>query len=108
MHLRLQYYADDPLNYNDMVFTIDGFDYKFHPTNIQRGKGDGVMIWEQSDDVLREADKDLVYALAHCHWVRLKLHGADGMNHVKLIGEEQIKSFKETYQLFLLRNGSIK
>ena len=35
LRLRVQYYADDPLNYTDMVFTVDGFDYKFHPVNIK-------------------------------------------------------------------------
>ncbi len=107
LHLRLQYYADDPLNYNDMVFTIDGFEYKFHPVNIKRGKGDGIMIWEQSDDVVKVGDKDLVYALAHCNWAQLKLHGADDMSHVKLISDDQLKTFKQTLELFLLRGGQI-
>ena len=106
LRLRIQYYADDPLNYNDMVFTIDGFDYKFHPVNIKRGHGEDIMIWEQSDDVLKSADKDLVYALSHCqYWAQVKLHGSDGMNHVKLISKEQLLDFKRTVQLFLLRGG---
>lgn len=109
LRLRHQYYADDPLNYTDMVFTIDGFDYKFHPVNIKRGKGDGIMIWEQSDDELKVADKDLVYALAHCkYWAQIKLHGDDDMTHVKLLTKEQIDAFKRTLQLYLLRGGSFK
>ncbi|MBQ0069609.1 MAG: hypothetical protein KBT09_07640 [Bacteroidales bacterium] len=106
LRLRLQYYADDPLNYNDMVFTVDGFDYKFHPVNIQRGHGEGVMIWENSDDELKVADKDLVYALSHCqYWTQVKLHGDDNMVHVKQITKEQLADFKRTVQLFLLRGG---
>lgn len=109
LRLRVQYYADDPLNYNDMVFQIDGFEYKFRPVNIKRGKGDGIMIWEQSDDELKTADKDLVYALSHCqYWAQLKLHGDDGMNHVKLISKEQIEDFSRTVKLYLLRGGSFK
>ncbi len=109
LRLRIQYYADDPLNYNSMVFTIDGFDYKFVPTNIQRGKGEGIMIWEQSDDELKTGDKDLVYALSHCqYWAQLKLHGEDGMNHVKLLNKDQLEAMKRTVQLYLLRGGSFK
>lgn len=109
LRLRIQYYADDPLNYNDMEFTIDGFDYKFHPTNIQRGHGEDIMIWENSDDELKVADKDLVYALSHCqYWAQVKLHGDDGMVHVKLISKEQIEDFKRTVQLYLLRGGTFK
>lgn len=109
LRLRLQYYADDPLNYTDVVFTVDGFDYKFRPVNIKRGKGEGIMIWEQSDDVLKTADKDLVYALSHCqYWAQVKLHGDDGMTHVKLITKEQLEDFKRTVQLYLLRGGSFQ
>ena len=109
LRLRIQYYADDPLNYNSMVFTIDGFDYRFVPTNIKRGKGDGIMIWEQSDDELKTADKDLVYALSHCqYWAQVKLHGEDGMLHVKLLTKEQLEAMKRTVQLYLLRGGSFK
>ena len=107
LRLRLQYYADDPLEYNHMVFQIDGFDYEFTPLNIARGQGEGINIWEQSDDPLRTTDKDLVYAMSHCeHWAQVKLNGADGMTHVKLISKDQIESFKRTVQLYLLRGGS--
>lgn len=109
LRLRSQYYADDPLNYTSMIFTIDGFDYKFRPVNIHRGKGDGVMIWENSDDELMTADKDLVYALSHCqYWTQVKYHGDDGMTHVKLIDKEQLNAMKRTVQLYLLRGGSFK
>ena len=63
----------------------------------------------QSDDELKVADKDLVYALSHCqYWAQLKLHGDDGMNHVKLISKEQIEDFSRTVKLYLLRGGSFK
>lgn len=109
LRLRIQYYADDPLNYVSMVFTIDGFDYKFIPTNIHRGKGEGIMIWENSDDELKVGDKDLVYALTHCqYWAQVKLHGDDGMTHVKLLTKDQLEAMKRTLQLYLLRGGSFK
>lgn len=109
LRLCVQYYADDPLNYNEIIFTIDGFDYKFKPINIKRGKGEGIMIWEQSDDELRVGDKDLVYALSHCqYWAQAKLRGVDGMVHIKSITKEQLAYFRQTLELFLLRGGSFK
>ena len=107
LKMRLQYYADDPLNFKDMEFIIDGFEYKFHPTNVQRGKATGVMIWEASDDEIKAADKDLAYALSHCTWARLKLIGASGINHVKVISEDQLKGFKRVMQMYLLQGGTI-
>ena len=105
LRLRLQYYADDPLKFVKLHFIIDGFDYYFTPTNFKRGKGKGIMIWENSDDPLTSADKDLVYALTHCKWCQLKIIGASGMQHVKMINDSQFNDFRHTLQLYLLKGG---
>lgn len=107
LRLRVQYYADDPLRFEKLHFIIDGFDYYFTPTNIQRGKGKGIMIWENSDDVLTSQDKDLVYALTHCEWAQLKIIGADGMQHVKMISDSQFEDFYNTLQLYRLKGGTL-
>lgn len=109
MRLRIQYYADDPLNYNQIAFVVDGFDYPFTPTNIKCGDGEEGYVWQQSDDELHDKDKDLVYAISHCeNWAELKLVGADGMEHIKPLTREKLDEFKRTLQLFLLRGGSLK
>lgn len=108
LRLRVQYYADDPLNYKKLLFNIDGFDYEFTPTNFQRGKGRGIMIWENSDDPLRAADKDLIYALSHCNWCQMRLIGSDGMQHVKMISESQKADFLRTLQLYRLKGGKFE
>lgn len=105
LHLRVQYYADDPLYYNDILFTIDGFDYKFHPSKPSRGKMGARMYWEQSEDALVSQHKDLVYALSHCHWVRMSLRGADGMNHVKMLSKAQLEAFTNTLELYRAMGG---
>ena len=107
LHLRVQYYADDPLQFNDIVFTIDGFDYRYHAVSPQRGKGTGRMIWELSDQEASASDKDLLYALSHAHWVRMYLVGSDGTKHVKMLTETQIRDFYLVLQLYRLLGGRI-
>ena len=99
------FYADDPLNYNDITFTIDGFNYSFHPGKPARGKQGARMYWEQSEDALTAQDKDLVYALSHCHWARISLKGADGMNHVKMLTDKQLEAFAHTFELYRAMGG---
>lgn len=106
LRLRVQYYADDPLKFQKLLFVIDGFEYFFTPTNFQRGKGRGVMIWENSDDVVKTSDKDLLYALTHCTWCQLRLIGADGIHHVKMLTKEQLNDFNNTLHLYLLSGGT--
>jgi len=106
LHLRVQYYADDPLNYDQLIFTIDGHDYTFFPENLQRGKLSDEMYWENSDDPLHTQDKDLVYALAHSHWVLFKLQGTDGIKHVFLLDDEQRSAFARTLALYRLIGGT--
>ncbi len=107
LHLRVQYYADDPLQFNDILFQIDGFDYRYRATSPRRGKGTGRMIWEESDQVAVAANKDLLYALSHAHWVRMSLVGADGTKHVKMLTEKQIRDFYSILQLYRLLGGEI-
>lgn len=106
LHLRVYYYADDPLNYSDIQFTIDGFNYDFHPKRPERGKLGARMYWEQSDDALSSQHKDLVYALSHCHWARMSLKGADGMNHVKMLTKAQLEAFASTLELYRAMGGT--
>ncbi|MBR6284847.1 MAG: hypothetical protein IKR25_11235 [Muribaculaceae bacterium] len=108
LRLRIQYYADDPLNYYEAQFNINGFDYSFKPTNFKRGKGKGRMIWENSDDPVTAADKDLIYALAHGDWVVLKLMAPSGINHNKQLTDEQLAAFRQVLNLYLLKGGVIE
>ena len=107
LRLRVQYCADDPLLFNDIQFQIDGFDYRYRANSPQRGKGTGRMIWEESDQVVVAANKDLLYALSHAHWVRMALVGADGTKHVKMLTEKQIRDFYSILQLYRLLGGVI-
>lgn len=107
LRMRIQYYADDPLNFKKVHFTIDGFDYDFTPSNTSRGQAGPRRFWENNDQPLTSADKDLVYALAHATWVRMALVGDKGINHVKLLSEQDIRDFYNVLQLYRLMGGTI-
>ena len=105
LRLCVRYCADDPLDFDQMVFTIDGYDYPFYPADPQRGTLDGDLYWEYSDDVMREVHKDLVYALAHSNWVALKLLSTRGIHHVKMLTDGQRADFAHTLDLYRLCGG---
>ncbi len=107
LRLRVQYYADDPLNFNRIDFLIDGFEYSYQPSQKQSGRVYGKMIWENCDEPLTASDKDLIYALTHCQWARMSLVGHDGINHVKMLSDEQLKGLRTVLQLYLLRGGTL-
>lgn len=107
LRLRLQYCADDPLNFSRIDFVIDGFDYTYTPSNTKRGKLSARLFWETCDDVVGQDDKDLIYALTHCKWAEMLLIGADGINHLKELTDDQLASLRAMLQLYLLRGGQL-
>ena len=107
LRLCVQYCADDPLDFDQLLFTIDGFDYPFYPASTEQGELEGGLYWEQSDDVLQPVHKDLVYALAHSHWVALKLLSTRGIHHVKMLTDGQRTDFAHTLDLYRLLGGGI-
>lgn len=107
LRLRVQYCADDPLDFDQLVFTIDGYDYMFYPSNHQHGALDGGLYWELSDDELQPAYKDLVYALAHSNWVALKLMSTRGIHHVKMLTDGQRSDFANTLDFYRLLGGEL-
>ncbi len=107
LRLCVQYCADDPLDFDQFLFTIDGFDYPFYPSDHEHGTLDGGLFWECSDDVLQPQYKDLIYALAHSHWVAIKLWSTRGIHHVKMLTDGQREDFAHTLDLYRLLAGSI-
>lgn len=107
LRLCVQYCADDPLDFDQLLFTIDGYDYPFYPADHESGELDGGLYWELSDDVLRPVHKDLVYALAHSNWVALKLLSTRGIHHVKMLTDGQRADFAHTLDLYRLLGGKL-
>lgn len=107
LRLCVQYCADDPLDFDQILFTIDGYDYPYYPSNHEHGELDGGLYWESSDDVLKEGYRDLVYALAHSHWVAVKMMSTRGIHHVKMLSDGQRADFAQTLDLYRLLGGSL-
>lgn len=107
LRLCVQYCADDPLDFDQLIFTIDGYNYPFYPADHEHGTLDGGLYWEASDDVLRPVHKDLVYALAHSNWVALKLMSTRGIHHVKMLTDGQRADFAHALDLYRLLGGKI-
>lgn len=105
LRLCVQYCSSLPLHYDLVVFTIDGYDYQFYPSETHLTRLEDGQWVERSDDVLREGYKDLVYALAHGSWVVMKLGGADGRNPVKMLTDGQREDFAKTFSLYRLLGG---
>lgn len=105
LRLCVRYCADQPLNYDQIIFTIDGYDYPFYPLEPQYTTLDNGLYLECSDDVLRTAHKDLIYALAHGHWVAAKLVNPRGIQRVKILTDGQREDFAHTLDLYRLLGG---
>lgn len=107
LRLCVQYCGASPLNYDQAIFHIDGFDYIFYPSEPRQGVTAQGLHWERSDDVLHPAYKDLVYALAHSHWAILKLVGYNGISHAKVLTDGQRDDFANVLALYRLLGGEL-
>jgi hypothetical protein len=107
LRLCVRYLGETPMDFDQLVFTIDGFDYMFYPTDVQHGLTDSGSYWSISDNEVHPAYKDLVYALAHGHWGIMKMQGSGGVSLVKMLTDGQRDDFARTLALYLLLGGSI-
>ena len=107
LRLCVHYCADDPIDFDQLIFSIDGYDYPFYPVETLSGELTGGLYWQWSDDELSAPYKDLVYALAHSHWAAIKLMSIRGIHHVKMLTDGQRIDFAHTLDLYRLLGGII-
>ena len=108
LRLCVHYCADDPIDFDQLIFSIDGYDYPFYPSETQYGELTDGLYWQWSDDELVAPYKDLVYALAHSHWVAIKLMSKRGIHHVKMLTDGQRADFAATLDLYRLLGGTFR
>lgn len=107
LRLCMRYCADAPVEFDQLTFTIDGFDYIFYPVDPQCKPLVGGQYLSFCDDVIHAGYKDLVYALAHGHWMMFKLQGMGGVSRVKVLTDGQREDFSQTLALYLLLGGEL-
>lgn len=104
LRFRFQYFADNWLFFSKIQFSIDSRAYEFTPSETETDSGDGGHIWEWFDESLRDSDKELIYALSNAKSAKIKIIGKQYYD-TKTISQTQIKSFKQTLELFEALGG---
>jgi hypothetical protein len=104
LRMRFQYYAEDWLFFSRIQFAIDGKAYEYIPDDTETDSGDGGKIWEWCDQSLSQADKELIYALANAKSAKMKIIGRQ-YHDQKTVSQEQIKSIKQTLDLYNALGG---
>lgn len=107
LRLCVNYCGDRAIEYDQVVFTVDGFDYAFYPSSPRHGRTAGGQYWAASDDELQHAYRDLVYALTHGQWAMLKLMGMNGGSRIKMLTDGQLEDLFNTLALYRLLGGEI-
>ena len=102
----VHFYADDRINFVKMRFNLNGFVYEYEPTGIKRSN-EGKYYLENFDNAMDEQSRDLVAGLAHCEYGNVLLISEQGVNHRIYFSEQQIKHFRETYQLYRKMGGKL-
>lgn len=105
LRLCVRYCTDAQMIYDQLTFTVDGYDYMFYPMDPQCRQMGVNQYVVCSDDVLQPVYKDLVYALAHGSWVMCKLHLNGGVTRVKVLTDGQREDFSIALDLYRLLGG---
>lgn len=107
LRLCVRYCVDARVTYDQLTFTVDGYDYMFYPADPQCQQTGASRYVVCSDDVLQPVYRDLVYALAHGSWVMCKLHLDNGVTRVKVLTEGQREDFSLALDLYRLLGGEM-
>lgn len=102
----VHFYADDPIKFDKLRFTIDDFKYEFVPTDIKRSN-DGKYYAEYFDNAMDESSRDLVAALARCYYANMLMVNEKGVSHRIYFSEKQLKHFRSVYELYRKMGGEL-
>jgi hypothetical protein len=104
LRFRLQYFADDWLFFEKVIFSVDDKVFDYFPTKTETDHGNGD-IWEWYDDSISESDKELINALSNAKSAKMKLIGRQYYK-IKPITKNQINSIKQTLELYQALGGN--
>ena len=103
LRLKIQYEADDWLFIKTIYFSIGDKAYRYIPENVERDHGEG-RIWEWSDQAFDSNIKEIIDALIIAPSAEIKFSGSQYYN-IKKITNRQIKSIKQTIELYKAMGG---
>lgn len=107
LRLCLHYSGDMAIDYDQVIFTIEEYNYLFYPVVTRHGITATGQYWMVSDDELQYPHRDLVYALSHGRWGMIKFLGTHGASRVKVLNDGQLNDFANTLSLYLLLGGEM-
>lgn len=111
LHLCIQHCPTLPITLTEVHFLVDNDDfdvrsmytYFLPPVRSEKIAVNDTLVVERCDVVVSDSKtKDAVYALTHCLWARMTLHGLKGANILQPLTEEQLVSLYNTLQLYQL------
>lgn len=105
---RIQYYSDDWLFIHKYQFSIDNSAYEFIPNNVETDSGNGGYIWEWCDENIHtNNDIELIKALSNAKSAKIKFIGRQ-YHDIKTISPKQIKSIRNTIELYTAMGGDLQ
>ncbi|MGM9803908.1 MAG: hypothetical protein ACI308_07010 [Muribaculaceae bacterium] len=95
--MRVQYYADDPLDTQAVEFTINGAKYSVAANGLKT-KQRGIFTSEWFDVEMTGDNQALLEAMGFANYVKLKFIGKS-CNHIKSLTDEQVAQLRKAYFL---------
>ena len=94
-----QYYSDDWLFIQNIIFNIDGENISIYP-DMETDCGDGGHIWEWFDENYYD-DLNLIKKIGNAKSVKMKLNGRQYYD-TKTLTKQQIQDIKDIYDYYML------
>jgi hypothetical protein len=103
LYFSIQYYAEDWLFINRMIFNVDGENFNYTPSDFKRDNGDG-HIWEWFEESPSTSDYPMLVKLALGKKAKVKYNGSEYYQVAKITKAQQagIKKILQIYKGVLL------
>lgn len=109
-----QYYSDQWLFIDDLIFNIDGCNYCITPSTWKHDTGYGMVaewcdepiLYEKSSES-RTIDENLIKAICNGKVVKIKMNGSNYYD-TRTMTATQKKSIKDTYEYYKLLGGTFR
>ena len=102
LRFKFQYYDEDWIFFDALKFSIDSVAYDFTPSSTDTDSGNGY-VWEWFDEGISK-DSELLNALSNAKNAKILIIG-NHYHKTKLVTKEQIKSIKNTLELYNALGG---